>query len=157
MTQLTGKAVVAVKQLTIDDDTRTYARAQGDDDEVLHAASHTIDHLADSGGISVVGECYGDVVQALAEELCQRHDAVVGPRQIGSKLDGAVVEVTVGGADTHRLDLLNAAHLVDNHLQSLDTGIHIVFHLIVATCLDGSSCLDFTTGIYNAEDGVCSS
>ena len=62
MAQFSGESVVTIQQLAIHHDTRSDAGTQCDDDEVLHAASYAIDHLADSGSIGIVGESYGDVV-----------------------------------------------------------------------------------------------
>ena len=151
MTQLTCKSVVTVEQLTVDHDTRAYAGAEGDDDEVLHATGHAIDHLADSGGIGIVGESHGDVVEALAEEFSEGHYTVVSPRQIGGKLDGAVIVIAIGGANAHGLDLIDAANLVDDDLQGLDTCVDIVLDLFIAAGLDSGCSLDVTTGIDNAE------
>ena len=81
----------------------------------------------------------------------------MGPGQVRSKLDRTGVVVGIRGTDTHGLDLLDAAYLVDDHLQSLHTGIHIILYFVIAARLDGCCCLDLTTGIHDAENGVRSS
>ena len=107
---------MTIEQLTVDHDTRAYASTQGDDDEVLHTACHTINHLTNGSGIGIIGQGYGDIVQTLAEQLGEGHHTIMSPRQIGGKLDGAVIIVAVRGTYTHGLDLLDTAHLVDDDL-----------------------------------------
>ena len=116
MSQFASKAVVSIKQLAIDNNTRTDTGAQSDDDKVLHASSHSVDHLTDGGSIGVVGQCYGDVVQLLAEQVGQWNNGVVSPRQVRSFLDSALVVVAVGGADAHRFDFLDTTNLLDDRL-----------------------------------------
>ena len=145
---------MTIEQLSVDDNARAYTSAEGNDDKVLHAACHTIDHLSDSCCIGIVGQCYRDVVQTLAEELRQGNHTVVSPGQVRSKLNRTLIIVAVRRTDTHCLDFLNAAYLVDNDLQCFNTGIHIVFCLFVITCFDSRSSLDLTTGINDSKYGV---
>ena len=117
MAKLSGEAITTVNQLSIDDNARADTCAKRDFYEVLHAASGTVSHLAHSGRVSVIGKGYGDA-KPVGEHLCQRHDAIVTPLQVGGKLDGASIVVAIRRADTHRLDFLYAANLVDNPRES---------------------------------------
>ena len=54
VTQLTGKTVMTIEQLTVNHNTRTYTGAESDDDEVLHAACGTVDHLALRCGVRII-------------------------------------------------------------------------------------------------------
>ena len=154
MAQFAGKAVVTVEQLSVDDDTRADARSKGDDDEVLHATGHAVDHLAQGSGVGVVGQRHRDTAEPLAEHLSQRHHTVVSPRQVGGKLDGTVIIVAVGGADAHRLDLVDTAHLLDDGLQGLDTSVDVGLGRLEATGLDGGGCLDVAACVDNTKHGV---
>lgn len=64
------------------------------------------------------------------------------------------IEVAVGCADTHRLDLLDAAHLVDDDVERIDRCVHIILFVVVGLCLDGCRSLDFTTRVDDAEHRV---
>ena len=101
MSQFTGESVMSIEQLSVDHNAGTNACAQGNHDEVLHTASHAIYHFTDGSGIGIVSQRYGDIVQALAEQFCQGHYAVVSPRKVRGKLDGAFIIVSVRGSDTH--------------------------------------------------------
>ena len=67
------------------------------------------------------------------------------PCQVRCELNSTIIEVSIRGTDTHGLDLLDTAHLVDNHLKSLHTSINIVLYLVVPLCLDSGGSLDLTT------------
>ena len=154
MTKFSGKSVAAIDQLTIDDDTRAHARSQGYDDEVLHTTCYTISHLAHSRSIGVVGQSHGDSAQPVAEHLGQWYDAVMRPCQVWSKLYGSCIVVAIRCTDTHRLDGLNAAHLLDDYLQSLNASIDIVLNLVVALRLYSRRSLDFATCIHDSKHRV---
>ena len=148
---------MSIKQLTVYDDTRAYTCSKGNDDKVLHASGNSIDHLADSSSVGIICQRHRDIVQTLAEQLGEGYNTIVSPWQVRGKFYGAVVIVPVGRTDTHGLDFLNATYLVDNHLQSIYTGVDIVFYLFIAARFDSRCGLDVTTGIYDAEYRVCSS
>ena len=152
--QLAGEAVATVDHLPVGHDARAHARAQGDVDEVLHAPGHAVGHLAQGGGVGVVGDGDGHPAQRVAEELGQRHHAVVRPGQVGGVLDGAPVVVGVGRADAHGLDGVESAHGLDDGHEGVDGVTHVVFHAVVAAGLDGGGGLDFATGVHDAEHGV---
>ena len=50
-----------------------------------------------------------------------------------------------------------AANLIDDDLLGFDAGIYIIFGSLVTAGLVGCRCLDVTTGIHDAENGVRSS
>ena len=155
MTQLTGKAIATVDELSVDNNARAYACAEGDDDEVLHTTGYTIYHLTDGSSIGIIGQCHGNA-QPLFEHLGQRHNAIVAPLKVGSKLDGAAIVVTVGSSDTHGLDLVDAAALLNNRLQGSYTSVYILLGRGIALRLDGCCGLDFATAVNDTEDGVSS-
>ena len=59
MSQLASKSIAAIYHLSVDDNTRAYARTKCQHNEILHASGHSIGHLADSCGIGIVGQRYG--------------------------------------------------------------------------------------------------
>ena len=150
MAQLAGKTIMTVKQLSVNHNTRTHTGTQCDNDKILHTASHTVNHLADSSGIGIVGKRYGNA-QCIAEQLSQGHYTIVSPRQIRSKLDSAVIIIAIRSTNTHGLDFLDTADLLDDGLQSLNRCGHVIIYIVVATSLDGSSGLDIATGINNTK------
>ena len=150
MAKLSGEAITTVNQLSIDDNARADTCAKRDFYEVLHAASGTVSHLAHSGCVSVIGKGYGDA-KPVGEHLCQRHDAIMTPLQVGGKLDGASIVVAIRRADTHRLDFIYAANLVDNHLKGLYASVHIVLNLIIYLSLHGRGDLDVSARVDNAK------
>ena len=154
MAQLASETIMAVEQLAVDDDARADARAKCDDDEILHATGYAVDHLAQGRSIGVVGHGHGNVAETLAEHLGQGNDAVVCPRQVRRKLDGAFIVVGIGSADAHGLDFLQSAHLLDDGLQCHDAGVDIVLGLLVATGLDGCRGLDVAACVNDSKHGV---
>ena len=145
---------MAVEQLAVHHNTRPYARAKCDDDEVLHATCHTIDHFAKSGSVGIVRQCYRNIIQPFAEQLGQRYNAIVCPRQVRGKLNGSVIVVAVRGTNAHSLDFLYAAHLVDDDLKGLYTRVYIVFYFLIAASLNGCSGPDVAAGVDNSKHGV---
>ena len=113
MTKLTCKSVGTVNQLTVNHNTRTYACAKSNDDEVLHTTSHAIYHLAYGCSISIVGKSYWNA-ETIREHLCQWNNTVASPIQIGCILHSTVIVVGVRGTYTHSLDFLNTAYLINN-------------------------------------------
>ena len=150
--ELTSKAVVAIDELTIHYDAAAYACAEGDLDEVLHAACSTIGHLTDGGSVGIIG--HGDgYTDGLLELFCQGYDTL--PRQVGRVLDVARVVVAIGGADAHALDLLGASHGLDHRHQLLGYGCHIFTKFLVRLSLDRVDAQDIATSIDDTEYGVC--
>ena len=157
MAELASKTVAAVNELSVHYDARANACAESDDDEVLHAASYAVSHLADGCSVSVVGERYGDA-ELVAEELSQRHYAVASPLEVRSELDGAVVVVAVRSADTHSLDLADATYLVDDDLQSVYSCVYVSLNVVaISLGLDSCGSLNFTTAVNDTKHRVCAS
>ena len=145
---------MSVQQLAIYHDTRSYARTQGNNNEILHATGYTVDHLAQCRSIGIVRQGYWNIVQPLTEHLGQRHYTAVSPRQVRSKLNGTIIIITVGRTDSHRLDFFDAANLLNDDLQSLYTGVHIFFCRRKTASLNSCCCLDVTAGIHYSKHGV---
>ena len=76
---------------------------------------------------------------------------IVSPRQIRSKLDCAVIIVAVRSTNTHGLDFLDTANLLDDRLQSLDRCGYVIIYITVTTSFDGCGGLDIATGINNTK------
>ena len=151
MAQLAGKAVAAVDQLAIDHHAGANTGAECDHDEILETAGSAIGHLADSGGIGVVGDSYGNV-ELVAQKLGKRHGS--GPGKIHSVLDHAGVIVGVGGAHTDTEDLVLS---LDALYQTGDTGIELIYIVVdigVLARFDTVRRKDHATGINNAEHRV---
>ncbi len=150
MTELTGKAITAINQLTIDYDTRANASTEGNNDKVLHTASHTVSHLADGSRIGIIGKGYRDT-QSIREELGQWHDARATPLQVRRKLDSTIIIVTIRSTYTHSLDLADTTHLIYNDLESLNSSLDIVVDIIISLRLDSCGHLDITTAVDNSK------
>ena len=81
----------------------------------------------------------------------------MSPRQVRRKLYSAVIVITVGSTDAHRLDFLKAAHLLDDDLQGLNTCVHIIVGIGKAAGLDGRRSFDVASGVNDSKHGVRSS
>ena len=117
------KAVMAVNNLTVDDDARSDAGPESDHDEVFHAAGCAIGHFSESGGVGVVGDCDGNT-EFGAYQLCQRQ---VRPWKIDCIVDVAGVIVGIGSADA---DTLNFVYGIVGFNQTRCLGIEF-FEVIV--------------------------
>ena len=153
MAKFAGKTVAAIHQLSVDHNARAYTGAQGEHDEILHATRHTIGHLANGCGIGIVGDGHWHT-EPLAEHAGQRHDAIVSPRNVGGVFYCTFIIIGIGGSDAHGFDFLHTAHLVDDDLQCLHGGIHIITNGGKALCLDGSGGLDVATAVNNTKNRV---
>ena len=108
MTELPGKAVVAVDHLAVGDEPRSEARTEGNHHEITHALGIAVDHLADRSGVGVVGDDRLHTAEAFRNVASQRKDAarLVGIGVLGFEFpevrgvfDRALVVIGVGGAD----------------------------------------------------------
>ena len=104
MAKLAGETVVAVDELSVDDDTAADACAEGDHDEVTESAGGAVGHLAEGSCVGVVGDGDGDA-ELLADHL--REGKGHGPGEVYAVLDHTGVVVGVGRADAY------AEHLAD--------------------------------------------
>ena len=86
MAQLAGKTVMAVHKLAVDYHARAYACAECDHYEILQTAGSTVGHLADSGGIGVVGNRHRHA-ELVADKFSQGYGG--GPGKIDTRLDHA--------------------------------------------------------------------
>ena len=78
----------------------------------------------------------------------------MAPSQVWRKFYRALVVVTVRCTDTHCLDLINSANLVDDHMKGFYGSLHVVFYLIIALGLNSCSCLDVATAVHNTKHRV---
>ena len=101
MSQLTGKAVVAIYHLSVDDDSAAYARSQGDHYEVLHSPGNTVGHLSHRSRIGVIGEGDRNAVHCLGEHLCEWNRLAGGPGEVRGVCDDSLVIVAVRGSDAY--------------------------------------------------------
>ena len=151
MAQLTGKAIVAVHHLSVHHDTAAHTSAQGNHDEILHTASHTVGHLADGGSVSVVGN------QARNAELLGHHLSQGdggGPGQVGSLVNQARVVVAVRSTDA---DAVNLAHNFIILHQASQFGVQLVDVVIEVTvfcCLDRAARNHIAASVHDTKDGV---
>ena len=153
MTQFSGKTVVAINHLTVDNDTATYTCTQSNHDKIFHTTCSTISHFTDSCGVSVVSQC-SRYTQALLEHSCQRYYTF--PRQVGGKFDSTAVVVTIGSTDTDTFDFIYTAISDNQRQQILADCIYIIICLIVSAGFDGTACNNSSACIHNTKDGVCS-
>ena len=123
--QLTGKTVMTVEQLTVNHDTRANTGTEGDNDEVFHASSRTVYHLALRSRVGIIGDGTFDA-HALANEFSQRHYPF--PREVRSQLDAARIEITVRRTTTDTNDVRHRQSLVRH--QALETGTEHIAVLI---------------------------
>ena len=142
---------MAVDELATDDDAATDTRAEGDDDEVLHATCCAVGHLADGCGVGVVGQRYGDA-EAILDHLRQGEDAL--PGEVGGELDGASEVVAIGGTDADPTDLVLAADLLDEHVEACGEVVEVELDVIVRRSLDGGTDDDVAARIDDTEDGI---
>ena len=101
MAEFSGESVMAVDKLSVDYDSGTDTGAKRNHDEVFQAAGGAIGHLADSGGVGVIGD--GDRnTEFIADKLSQGYGC--GPGEVHTAFDGSRIIVGVGGADTDTVD-----------------------------------------------------
>ena len=74
VTELTGKAVVTVHNLSVNHDTRANACTQRNLDKVLHTACCTVGHLTHGSGVGIVGNA-ARYAHAVLNKLGKRHNA----------------------------------------------------------------------------------
>ena len=98
---------MSINKLAVDDDARTYACAESNHDEVLHALCCTISHFADCSSIGIVGQ-FARNAYTFTKELCKWYDTL--PREVRSKFDVASVIVAVRSTYTHTIDLFLATY-----------------------------------------------
>ena len=81
----------------------------------------------------------------------------MSPGQVGCELNRTIIIIGIRSTDTHRLDGVNATHLLDDGLQSGNGSIDVCLGSGKAARLDGRSSLDFTTRINDSEHRIGSS
>ena len=111
--EFAGEAVVAIKQLAVDDDAAAYAGAEGYHNEILHSLGGAVHHLADGGGIGVIGQGNRQTAEQRRKFLAELHRGVVGPGDVGGIADFAGVIVAVGGTYAHSLHCAFDISLLD--------------------------------------------
>ena len=140
---------MAVNYLTIDDDTATYACAEGDHDEVLHSPGSAIGHLAHSSGIGIIGKSYRNAVHLVLQEFGYRNDALVTPFEVDGILDFACIIVSVRDTHSDSADLSGNAcvchYLGDGFCKFLDIRVYF----IVCICADNGLCQHLAPHIHN--------
>lgn len=72
-------------------------------------------------------------------------------------LDVTSVIVGIRCTNTHGLDLVDTAHLVDDNLKGIDCCIHISLASLITLGLDGCCGLDVATTVNDTKHGVSSS
>ena len=132
--EFAGEAVVAVDHLAIGDESRTESRPERDHDEILHPLGVAVDHLADRGGVGVVGHPALDARERLLDVVHQREHAaaLVGIGfadgelpQVGRVFDHARVVIGVGRADADAHQLVFEREAVGQRMQRFGQLGHI--------------------------------
>ena len=103
MTQLAGKTVMAVDELSVDHDAGAHAGSERYHDEVLHTASCAVGHFAQGGGVGVVGDSHRYSGKGLAHHLGHRYGS---PRKVRRTLYFAGIVIGVRGTYPYALDLI---------------------------------------------------
>jgi len=133
VSQFSGKAVVSVDQLPIDNDAAADTGSQRNHDEVLHAACHPVGHLTQRGSIGIVRQDHRDT-QTVLQQLCQGDNAF--PRQVGRLLDLPGIVVSVGCSHAYALDGIDASGGINQHHQTFSQRIHVSMDIRIIFCLD---------------------
>ena len=166
VSELTREAVVSVNQLSVRDESRTYARAERNHDEILHPLRVAVDHLADSGGIGVVGNVYGRVGEVLAHVAREVEDAqrlglalvLVGELpEVGRRFDSAFVVVGVRRADTYSDKFEIEVHAVGERLHRVAQVVYIGFVVLeIGICLGRNHRFGIEVAflVYQSESGI---
>src|SRR5512133_318842 len=99
MSQLSGKSVVAIDQITIDDNAAAKTGTQCDHDKIAHTDGTSVDHLSQCSRVGIVGYLDDDVFGQLSlDEICEVNNCYKW--QIGGDADGTVVIIGIGRPDT---------------------------------------------------------
>ena len=132
MSQLSGKTVVSVYHLSVDNDTAAYTRTQRYHDEVFHTACSAVGHFTDSSGIGVIGQCRRDA-QTFFKHGCQRNYSF--PRKIRGKLDCTAIIVAVRSTDTDTFYFINTAIRDNQRKKILAYFVYVIVRLIISSVL----------------------
>ena len=143
---------MSVDELTVYNDTGTYACAEGDHDEIFETAGCAVCHFADSGGVGVVGNGHG-YVEFLFKHCCQGYCAF--PDEVGGVLDVAGIVVGVGSTYTDAVDFVYGVVYGDEaHYLGVEF-FDVVFDIGVFCSLDGTAGDNGAASVNDAEYGVC--
>ena len=153
MSQLSGKTVMTIYHLAVDNDTTTHTGAQRNHDKVLHTASRAIGHFTDTGSIGVVCQSGRDT-QALFKHGSQRNYTL--PGKVRGKLNSTAVIVSVRSTNTDTFYLVYATVGNNERQQILANFVYVIIDVLISSGFDGTACNNSSACVYNTKDGVCS-
>src|SRR4051812_18273869 len=81
MTKLAGKTIMTINQFAVCDNAATYARSEGNHNEILHTLGCSVHHFPQCRCISVIGE-YNRQVELRFNQFSKWYNAF--PREIRS-------------------------------------------------------------------------
>src|SRR6218665_144845 len=98
MSQLSGKAIVAYYNFSVNYNTAAHTGTQGNGNKVFHVFGAAINHFAHSGGIGIIGKL-GRQSKFLAYQVGYGYNAF--PFKIGSIFNSARINITVRRTHTN--------------------------------------------------------
>ena len=98
MAEFTGVSAAAFEQPSVGHHTGADTRAESQHDEISHASGGAELHLAQGGGVGIVGGIHAESSQT-AQYLGERHRRL--PWEVSGALYGACVRIDAGRADTY--------------------------------------------------------
>ena len=149
--EFAGETVVAIYELTVDDDTGADACAEGNHDEVAQAACSAVGHFADSSGVSVVGDSYGHA-EFVAYEPSQGYWRRPGKIDVGFNATGEIVGIRC--SDTDAVDFIGSIVGFDKFGKLGVEFVDIIFNFAVLLSFYRRTCNNNSAGINNTEYGI---
>ena len=133
MAKFAGESVVAIHELTVNHDTRTYTGAEGYHYKILQTTCCTIGHFTDSSCISVVGNGYG-YTEFLAQYLCEGDGS--RPGKIYTIFNHTCEVVGVGCSDTYTVNLIFSIIGLDKAHDFCMKFVDVILKIGMLACLD---------------------
>ena len=105
MAQLTGKTIVTINHLSVNNNTATDTCAQCNHDKILHTTRSSIGHFTYTGRIGIISQSRRNA-KTFFKHGSQRNNTF--PRQVRSEFDCSAIIVSVRSTDTDTFYFFNA-------------------------------------------------
>ena len=153
VSKLSGKAVVTVNHLTVDDYTASHTGPEGNHDEILQTFCGSVCHLSHRCRVGVVGKGHGQPVQMRREHLGEGDVLLVGPGKIGGVLYLTGVVVAVWSAYAYSAHLPFDAGVGDKLGDGCGKCRHKFIGILMLVAIDGRAQItDNTTVVVETTD-----
>ena len=153
MSQLSGKTVMTIYHLTVNNNTTTYTGTKSYHDKIFHTTSRTVSHFTDTGSVGIVCQSCGNT-QAFLKHGSQRNYTL--PGKVRGKFNGTAVIVSVRSTYTYTFYLVYTTVGNNERQQVLANLVYVIISVFISSGFDGTACNNSSACVYNTKDGVCS-